>query len=162
MRGQRHKSEHEILYVSTHVYSLGVSAHHSCILYRMCLFFTEERKIKMSQWEGVVQIKISEILGDQHAAAKGGCVCLLGRVWTCKVRGNGSVKMASERRLQGRAACSFMQRRQMWSLKPWRHSMGCKSLEQKGKLGYSKPYLEKQLYAKRQKKYLFWLLYSLF
>lgn len=30
--------------------------------------------------------------------------------------------------------------------------MGCKSLEQKGKLGYSKPYLEKQLYAKRQKK----------
>lgn len=30
--------------------------------------------------------------------------------------------------------------------------MGCKSLEEKGKLGYSKPYLEKQLYAKRQKK----------
>lgn len=30
--------------------------------------------------------------------------------------------------------------------------MGCRSLEQKGKLGYSKPYLEKQLSAKRQKK----------
>lgn len=29
--------------------------------------------------------------------------------------------------------------------------MGCKSLEQKVKLGYSQPYLEKQLYAKRQK-----------
>lgn len=56
----------------------------------MCLFFTEERKIKMSQWEDVVQIKMSEILGDQRAAAKGGCVCLLGRVRTCKVREAGA------------------------------------------------------------------------
>lgn len=40
----------------------------------------------------------------------------------------------------------------MWSLKPWRHSIGCRSLEQKVKLGYSKPFLEKELYAKNQKK----------
>lgn len=90
MRGQRPKSEGEILCVSAHVWSIGASAQHSCILYRMCLFFTEERKIKMSQWEGGVQIKMSEILGDQHAAAKGGCVCILGRVWTCKVREAGA------------------------------------------------------------------------
>lgn len=44
----------------------------------------------MSPWEDVVQIKMSEILGDQCAAAKGGCVCLLGRVWTCKVREAGA------------------------------------------------------------------------
>lgn len=48
--------------------------------------FPEERKIKLLQREAVVEIKMSEILRDQHAAAKGGCVCLQGRVWTCKVR----------------------------------------------------------------------------
>lgn len=31
----------------------------------MYLFFTEERKRKLFQWEAVVQIKISEILRDQ-------------------------------------------------------------------------------------------------
>lgn len=86
MRGQRNENESKILYISTYVSSTGVSAWHSCILYSMCLFFTEERKIKLFQWEAVVQIKLSVILRNQHAAAKGGCVCLLGKVWTCKVR----------------------------------------------------------------------------
>lgn len=31
----------------------------------MCLFFTEERKRELFQWEAVVQIKVSEILRDQ-------------------------------------------------------------------------------------------------
>lgn len=57
------------------------------VFYIECVYFSQKkRKIKMSQWEDVVQIKMSEILRDQRAAAKGGCVCLLGRVRTCKVR----------------------------------------------------------------------------